>query len=308
MVTNTTNLVRRISTHLITVALAGIGTVAVGLAFPLDQAVAQAVQGAPTPGNATPKSFKDCDFCPEMVTIPGGSFLMGSPKTEKGHTVDELPQHHVKIGRPFAVGKYEVTIAEWQVCVKDTACIGDPGTSPGNDRRPKTGISWDDAQAYVAWLSRRTGKKYRLLSEAEWEYAARAGTTTPYHTGLTISPKQANIADKGKKTAGKKRRTGFGMKVTVKRTGPVGSFPPNGFGLHDVHGNVWEWVADCVNDGYVGAPTDGNAWASGKCHRRIIRGGSWVDYAVGARSAIRSGLGTGDRGRTLGLRVARTLN
>ena len=147
-----------------------------------------------------------------------------------------------------------------------------------------------------------------MLSEAEWEYAARAGTTTPYHTEPAISTGQANIADKKTNQAGSNRLTSFSLNVTTKRTVPVGSYPPNGFGLHDVHGNVWEWVEDCVNDGYAGAPTDGSAWTSGKCHRRIIRGGSWVDFPVGVRSAIRSGLGTGNRGRTLGLRVARTLD
>jgi formylglycine-generating enzyme required for sulfatase activity len=153
-----------------------------------------------------------------------------------------------------------------------------------------------------------------LLSESEWEYAARAGATTPYHTGPVIGPDQANIAGKESAPKGSSRSTGFGLnfarkqKVTRKQIVPVGSYPPNGFGLHDVHGNVWEWVQDCVNDGYAGAPKDGSAWTTGNCAKRVVRGGSWVDYPVGVRSAIRSGLGTGNRGRTLGFRVARTLD
>ncbi len=264
--------------------------------------------GAPSPSDVAREPFKDCGVCPQMVVVPGGSFLMGSPETEQGHSADESPQHRVTIGRPFAVGKYEVTIAEWNACAAAAECAGGRSANSGSNRLPAIGMSWDEAQAYVGWLSRQTGKKYRLLSEAEWEYAARAGTMTPYHTGPAISADQASIADKQTTPAGSNLLTGFSLKATAKRTVPVGSYPPNGFGLHDVHGNVWEWVEDCVNDGYAGAPTDGNAWTSGKCHRRIIRGGSWVDFAVGARSAIRSGLGTGSRGRTLGLRVARTLD
>ncbi len=262
---------------------------------------------APRSSNVAPGYFKDCDGCPEMVMVPAGSFVMGSPDSEPGNSADEIPRHRVGIGRPFAVGKFEVTIAEWNTCVADAGC-NELGATSGRERHPAVGMSWHDAEAYVAWLSRRTGKKYRLPSEAEWEYVARAGTTTTFHTGMTISPRQANVVAKKQKSAGRKRLSGFGVKIKVKRTVRVGSYPPNGFGLHDVHGNVWEWVQDCVNDGYVGAPTDGSAWATGKCHRRIIRGGSWVDYPVGARSAIRSGLGSGDRGRTLGLRVARTLD
>ncbi|MFZ2649317.1 MAG: formylglycine-generating enzyme family protein [Burkholderiaceae bacterium] len=243
-----------------------------------------------------------------MLVVPAGSFVMGSPDSEEGHSSDESPQHRVTIERPFAAGKYEVTIAQWNACIADAGCAAERAANPGSDRRPVTGVSWDDAQAYLAWLSRRTQKKYRLLSESEWEYAARAGTTTPYHAGPAIDPNAANIADKQSATAASSRPGGFGIPVAGKQTVPVGSYAPNAFGLHDVHGNVWEWVEDCVNDGYAGAPADGHAWTSGNCVKRVLRGGSWADYAVGARSAIRSGLGTGNRGRTIGLRVARTLD
>ena len=265
----------------------------------------QLVQKPSSPGAW--KYFKDCDICPEMVVVPAGSFVMGSPESEQGHTRDESPQHRVKISRPFAVGRYEVTIAEWHACVADSACPGDRGVHPGNERQPATGMSWNSAKAYVAWLSRKTGKRYRLLSEAEWEYAARAGTTTPYHTGVSINASQARVADK-KSNAGSGRSSGFAMKVKIRSSAPVGRFPPNVFGLNDVHGNVWEWVEDCVNDGYVGAPTDGSAWTTGKCHRRVMRGGSWVDFPEGVRSAVRSGIGADKGGRTLGLRVAKTLD
>jgi formylglycine-generating enzyme required for sulfatase activity len=251
------------------------------------------------------QTFKDCDACPEMVLVPAGSFVMGSPDSEPGHNGDEAPQHRVTIAKPFAIGKYEVTTAEWNACLAEV-CAGGGTTKPDSDRVPVTNISWNEAKAYVAWLSRRTGKEYRLPSEAEWEYAARAGSMSAYHTGSTLRAEQANVAPEQAKSPG--MMSGFGMKPSAQQTVPVGRYPPNEFGLHDVHGNVWEWVEDCVNDGYAGAPTDGSAWTTGNCAKRVVRGGSWVDYPVGARSAIRSGLGTGDRGRALGLRVARTLD
>ena len=298
------------SISLIRLALAAVAAVAVGSFFAADSVLAQDPP-SPPPGVTAPDSvprtpFKDCDVCPEMVVVPAGSFVMGSPESEEGHSADERPQHRVTIGRPFAAGKYEVTVAEWNACIADAGCAGERAANPGSDRRPAIGVSWDDAQAYVAWLSRRTGKKYRLLSESEWEYAARAGTTTPYHTGSAIGPDLANIVDKQAVPAASNRPMGFGVNVAGKQTVPVGSYRPNGFGLHDVHGNVWEWVADCVNDGYAGAPADGSSWTTGNCARRVMRGGSWVDYPVGARSAIRSSLGADNRGRTLGFRVART--
>ena len=237
------------------------------------------------------KRFRDCGMCPEMVVVPEGSFMMGSPSGEAGRTGNEGPVHPVTMARPFAVGVYEVTFGEWDACVSDGGCGGyRPGDSGwGRGPRPVINVSWEDAQAYVRWLSGETGKAYRLLSEAEWEYVARAGTTGPYHFGSSLSPSQANYEE---------NRGG---------TVPVGSYSANEFGLHDVHGNVWEWVEDCWNESYHGAPRDGSAWESGDCSRRVLRGGSWYVTPRLLRSAIRSWGPTGFRNDDAGFRVARTL-
>ena len=248
------------------------------------------------------KVFRECPDCPEMVIALPGSFLMGSPSGEEKRDSDEGPRHRVTIEKPFAVGKYEVTFAEWDACVANGGCGGHrPGDKGwGRGRRPVIYVSWEDAKAYVQWLSRKTGKQYRLLSEAEWEYAARAGTTSPFHFGSTISTSQASYNGNYTYGAGSK---GLYRKKTV----PVGSFPENGFGLHDAHGNVWEWVEDCWNGNYSGAPTDASAWMSGDCGKRVLRGGSWIDGPWNLRSAFRSRLGTGFRSYVFGFRVARTL-
>ena len=250
--------------------------------------------------------FRDCPECPELVVVPAGSFTMGSPSSEGRRHDDEGPQHRVTIPEPIAVGKYEVTFAEWNACVAAGGCNGhrpdDEGW--GRGQRPVIDVNWGDAKAYVGWLSRKTGERYRLLSEAEWEYSARAGTTGPFHFGSTISTDQANYD--GNYTYGSGRKG-----VYRRKTMPVGSFSANGFGLHDVHGNVWEWVEDCVHDSYAGgAPTDGSAWVSGGgCNRRVLRGGSWVnDRPGGLRSAHRIGDAAGDSGAASnGFRVSRTL-
>ena len=247
------------------------------------------------------KRFRDCSRCPEMVVVPSGSFLMGSPESEAGAYDNERPVHRVTV-QSFAAGVYEVRFAEWDACVAGGGCGGhrpdDMGW--GRGRRPVANVSWDDAQLYVAWLSRRAGHRYRLLSESEWEYAARAGTTGPFHTGETISTKQANYD--GNYAYG----DGFSG-VYRNRTVPVGSFPPNAFGLYDVHGNVWEWVQDCWNGGYQGAPSDGGAWESGDCSNRVLRGGAWNNAPWNLRSAGRYGNYSGDRNDFVGFRVARTL-
>ncbi len=247
-------------------------------------------------------SFKDCDTCPEMVVVPAGSFTMGSPSFEKNRNENEGPQHRVTIRKPFAVGKHEVTFAKWDACVSDGGCGGhrpeDEGWGRGN--RPVINVSWNDAQAYLRWLSRKGGAEYRLLSEAEWEYAARAGTTTPFHFGSTISTDQANYD--GESTYGSGRKG-----IYRKKTVPVGSFQSNAFGLHDVHGNVYEWVADCWNGSYAGAPGDGAAWTRGECEKRVLRGGSWDFKPRGARSANRLRYRTDNRHNYYGFRVARTL-
>ena len=239
--------------------------------------------------------FRDCDDCPEMTVVPAGSFLMGSPPSEKGRNDHEGPVHRVRIPEPFAAGIYEVTFEEWDACVRGRGCNGyrPGGRGWGRGRRPTITVGWKDAQAYVKWLRGKTGKEYRLLSEAEWEYAARGGSSTAYHWGDDTGRNRANCHGCGSLSKG--------------RTAPVGSFPANGFGLHDVHGNVWEWVEDCWNDNYEGAPKDGRAWESGDCSRRVLRGGSWYAGQRDMRSANRFWFTAGFRNISNGFRVARTL-
>jgi len=233
---------------------------------------------------------------PEMVTIPAGSFRMGCVSGQDCFD-REFPVHDVTIPQAFAVSKYEVTFAEWDACVLDGGCGGyrpdDRGW--GRGRRPVINVSWDDAQEYVSWLSRQTGQTYRLLSESEWEYVARAGSSTAYSWGNDIGSNRANC-------------DGCGSQWDDDRTAPVGSFPANAFGVHDMHGNVWEWVEDCWNEeGYGGAPTNGSAWRSGDCSRHVLRGGSWYFNPWYLRSAYRDRDTTGPRNDFVGFRVARTL-
>lgn len=247
--------------------------------------------------------FRDIDapWCPEMVVIPAGRFVMGSPPNEDERNDEEGPQHFVIISEPFALGRYPVAFNEYDEFAASTGRPppGDEGW--GRGQRPVINVSWDDAQAYVDWLSQRTGKPYRLPSEAEWEYACRAGTTTPFHFGPTISTDQANYDGTGTYGAG---QTG----VYRGRTVPVGSFPANAFGLHDMHGTVWEWCADVWHDSYAGAPSDGSAWIEGgEQDRRVVRGGSWDGLPVILRSAFRNWIGRVGWGGLVGFRVSRTL-
>jgi len=263
-------------------------------------AMASAQSAAPAKKSAAPaKSFRDCDVCPEMVMIPAGTFTMGSPESEPGRDRDEGPPHRVKLAS-FAAGKYEVTFDEWAACVRDKGCKHNPGDAGwGKGRRPVINVSWDDAQQYVQWLSQKTGKEYRLLSEAEWEYAARAGTRTAFSFGDSISPQQANY-DSKVSYEGSPTAPGQG------KTAPVGSHAPNAFGLHDLHGNAWEWVQDCWNRTYKDAPADGSAWTSGNCKRRVLRGGAWGLEPRFLRSADRNYNDANQRNFMNGLRVART--
>jgi formylglycine-generating enzyme required for sulfatase activity len=254
-----------------------------------------------------------------MVVVPSGSAQIGS----KGGDKDEKPVHRVSFGRSFAVGKYEVTRGQYEVFVKATGrsdSLGcyDKDKSTGKwvkssartwkhpgysqtGKHPVACISWNDAKAYVSWLSRKTGQRYRLLSEAEWEYVARAGTTSAFHFGRTISTNKSNYDGNYVYSGGPKG-------VYREKSMPVGSFPANSFGLHDVHGNIWEWTEDCFHDSYNGAPTDGRAWTSGgKCGTRIIRGGSWYNSPNSLRSANRKGMSVSDRFMSFGFRVARSL-
>lgn len=262
-------------------------------------------------GEKVARILRDCPECPEMVAIPAGSFMMGSPPSEERRGEDEGPVHQVSV-TSFAVGKYEVTFEEWDACVSAGICEHRPDDEDwGRDRRPVIGVSWDDAQQYVAWLSRKTGKRYRLLSEAEWEYAARAGTQTAYYWGDNRGDActYANVADL---TGAKKHNWSQGDNIFQCRdhnpyTAPVGSFVANAFGLYDTLGNAWEWTADCYHSSYSGTPSDGKAWSTANCGARVARGGSWSNEPGGVRSALRFSDDTGKRYSDLGFRVARDL-
>jgi len=240
---------------------------------------------------ASRETFRDCQDCPEMVEVAAGRFTMGSVDGDP----DEKPAHEVVIPEPFAVGKFEVTFAEWEACARDGGCLknktpGDEGWGKG--RRPVINVSWNDAGEYLLWLSRKTGKTYRLLTEAEWEYVARAGTATPYAFGETVDKQQAKFKD---------GPPGTGQSVEV------GSFAANAWGLHDMHGNVWEWVEDCYLPDYVEAPSDGSARVNPGCPSRVLRGGSWDYDARDLRSAVRYRLPPIYRIDEVGFRVARRL-
>ncbi len=246
----------------------------------------------PSPG----ETFQDCAECPKMVVVPSGSFKMGSPARERGPS-DERPLHSVRIDYRFAVGVYEVIFDEWYACVDGGGCgsyVPDiPDDSWDRENRPVINVSWEDAQSYVRWLSARTGQSYRLLSESEWEYVARAGTETVYSWGDSVGVNRANC-------------DGCGSQWDNEKTAPVGSFKANGWGLHDMHGNVMEWVQDCWNNSYRGAPIDGSAWESGDCSYRVLRGGSWSFSLRWLRSANRGKDATEHRGKYKGFRVARS--
>ena len=244
-------------------------------------------------------TFRDCAECPEMVVLPSGSFSMGSPSSEEGRWDNEGPVHRVRIGYRLAVGKYEVTFAEWDACLDAGGCGHDPDDAGwGRGSRPVMRVSWEDAQEYVAWLNVRLGLSgsgaYRLLSESEWEYAARAGTRTARYWGSGVGRNNANC-------------DGCGSRWDNRQTAPVGSFGANGWGLHDMLGNVWEWTQDCWNGNYAGAPSDGRAWGTGDCSLRDLRGGSWDFGPRYLRAANRGGYDSGNRDYDNGFRVARTL-
>ena len=246
-------------------------------------------------------TFRDCAQCPELVVVPAGSFLMGSPTQEVDRDDDEAPVHRVMIAEPLAVGRFEVTFAEWDACHQAGKCNHDPDDQGwGRGDRPVVDVSWEDAQEYVEWLSETTGHQYQLPSESAWEYVARAGTSTRYWWGDDVGDNRANCG-------------GCGSPVDNQRTAPVGSFLPNAFGLYDVHGNVWERTQDCWNESYEGAPVDGSAWRSGNCEANVLRGGGWNIDARYLRTANRgwqapphSRLFSGEA--SVGFRVVRTLH
>ena len=232
------------------------------------------------------RRFRDCPQCPEMVVVPPGTFNMGAPATEEGTNRSESPVHPVTIAERFAVGVYEVTYDEWEACLVGGGCDEyRPGGKRG--RHPVRSVNWSDKKNYLAWLRERTGKRYRLLSEAEWEYVARAGTATPYDTGTTFPEDRGNFSD---------------------NTVPVGSFPANNFGLHDLQGNVSEWVSDCYYDDYVGAPSDGSSWwKEDRCGRMAVRGSNYADGPNRSRSAYRHSNRWDSRNSRIGIRVALSL-
>ena len=286
--------------------------------------------------------FRDCPDCPEMVVIPPGTFLMGAPADEAGRDDIEGPQRRVTIAQ-FAAGKYDVTRAQWKAFAKDTnrkavgGCAWTPSNQdlnpdasweklgfPQDDTHPVVCISWADAHDYVQWISAKTGKKYRLLSEAEWEYAARAGSTTTYPWGTAAAHGHANYGQEDCCSPLAKDEDKW------EETSPVGSFPPNKFGLYDMNGNVLQWVQDCFSDSYANLPVDGTPYersiklntsgnfadmkGNNSCSYRMVRGGDWGDPPSMIRSAFRNfapAPGTTletYRSGGLGLRLARTLN
>jgi formylglycine-generating enzyme required for sulfatase activity len=286
---------------------------------------------------APSESFKECEDCPEMVVVPAASFTMGSPESESGRNSWEGPQHVVTFAKPFAVGKFEVTVDQFAAFVRDTGY--NAGTvcwtyenakfddrfdrswrNPGyaqDGSHPAACVSWQDAKAYVDWLAKKTGRGYRLLSEAEWEYAARARTEPGSGPRFGFGNDEAAICAHGdgldQTAKGEFPRTGTWTFLPCSdgyvHTAPVGRFSANGFGLYDFIGNVREWTEDCYHEdqGYRGAPVDGSAWLSGPCRYRVLRGGSWLSYARLLRLAFRFRSAPDFRLDDVGLRVARTL-
>ncbi|MGE0717436.1 MAG: SUMF1/EgtB/PvdO family nonheme iron enzyme [Alphaproteobacteria bacterium] len=241
---------------------------------------------APRPAPAAVPGIRDCPDCPELVAIPAGRFTMGSDRGEP----DEQPVHGVTLARGFAIGRTEVTFAEWDACVAAGGCRHRPDDMRwGRGRQPVINVSWQDAQDYARWLAQRTGKRYRLPSEAEWEYVAQVGAPAPDRPVLFGI---ANCA-------------GCGSEWDRRRAGPVASFRASPLGIHDMLGNVWEWVEDCYTPSYAGAPTDGSAASGTACQRRSVRGGSWADRPTLIRPTNRGNADPASRNPIIGFRVAR---
>ncbi len=258
------------------------------------------VQAAPVRVLAPRQTFRDrltsgADG-PLMVVILADRFRMGSPPDELERTDGEAPRHEVRIAAAFAMGVYAVTFEDYERFCDDTKRGKPEDQGWGRGRRPVINVSWEDARAYCAWVSEQTGRAYRLPSEAEWEYACRAGTETPFHSGLRITTEQANFD-------GNYTYNGSAKGEYREQTVPVGSFPPNAFGLYDMHGNVWEWCQDTWHGSYEGAPSDGLAWEGGETGARVLRGGSWYGRPGGCRAASRHHDGPDDRDDNFGFRV-----
>jgi formylglycine-generating enzyme required for sulfatase activity len=259
---------------------------------------AKAAQVEEEPEPATPArgegaaraEIKDCAACPALVSLSSGSFTMGSNSSDPS----EKPAHRVTLGHPFAIGKYEVTVEEWNACVEGGACQRVGQYASPNAKAPIRDVSWDDAQQYLKWLSTSSGKKYRLPTEAEWEYAARGGTATRYWWGDQMITGRANCKD-------------CGPPWQIEGPANAGSFAANPFGIYDMNGSVWEWVSDCWHASFKDAPADGSAWDQPNCGARVIRGGSWREPATYMVSSTRFKYDAGVRHSQNGFRVARDM-
>lgn len=249
---------------------------------------AEGAPGPARPAEARAGESRDCPQCPVMIGLSPGAFTMGSNTSDPA----EKPPHHVNVGHAFAIGKYEVTVEQWNACVDAGGCPRIATNPPEAKSAPARDISWDDAQQYVAWLSKSTGKSYRLPTEAEWEYAARAGTSGAFWWGDRMAKGNANCKD-------------CGTPWSDAAPASVGSFAANPFGLHDMNGSVWEWVADCWHSSYKNAPTDGRAWDEPACTARVIRGGSWLEGASYMVSSTRFKYSSSVRQSQNGFRVVR---
>ncbi len=257
--------------------------------------------------SAAPKAgavIQDCDDCPELVVVAPGKFALGAKDGEPSSEAAEKPQIKAEIAYPFAIGRYEVTFDEWAACVAGGGCNGyEPSDQGwGGEKRPVINVTFEQATAYLSWISEKTGRRYRLPSEAEWEYAARAGAETPFSFGESISTRQANFNGQYPYAGAQKERS-------VGKTLPVGSFSPNGFGIFDAHGNVWEMASDCWIDGHKSNPADGSsAGKGGGCAKHVLKGGAWNGGAWRTRSAHRKPAGIRQSDFDTGFRVVRELN
>ena len=241
---------------------------------------------------------------PDMVLIQPGTFMMGSPSGEAKRDRNEGPQVEVTIPYSFEIGRHEVTFNEWRACVDGGGCKGYKPSDNGwgRGKRPVTNVSYEDVQSYIDWLNAKTGEAYRLPTEAEWEYVARAGSTHPFSTaqGTSIGDADANLNGEFPYGGAPKGRY-------LKKTVPVGSYAANAFGVHDIHGNVYEWVSDCYAKSHAGNPANGQRRTDGNCQRRIIRGGSWVTHGYQMRAAKRLSYTMDYRYDDFGFRLARTI-
>jgi formylglycine-generating enzyme required for sulfatase activity len=296
-------------TLLPTVSLTTLGKAsALALALLIPGLLPNSAQAAATlqPG----KVFKDCKDCPELVVLPAGSYTMGTPADELGRQDDEGPQHTVTFAKPFAMSRFFITAGEWDAYIKQTgitiangdprpgrACTASKPSYPQGPRQPAVCMSYADIEQYIAWLSKKTGQHYRMVSESQREYAARAGSTGPFPFPM----------DENAEYAISKHANTYGPTDGYSYSSPVDAFPPNAFGMYDMHGNVYEWLADCWHDSYVGAPADGSPWLEKDCKISQIRGNDWGEAPIFSRSGNRNNIDPLNRGDWIGFRVVRDL-